>query len=188
VAMTDSDRRVRRTRRTLQEALTSLVLEKSSERITIQDVLDRADVGRSTFYAHFRDKDALLLACFDGVREELQRDFEGATDADAIFLHAHRHRRVYKALCGKRSGAGGNVAYLHLKRLIADSVRRQHAASGSDLPVDAVAEYRASATLGLLIWWIDTDFREPPERIIRIHQRLASAPAQAAGTAGPAAG
>ncbi|WP_117212630.1 TetR/AcrR family transcriptional regulator [Allorhizocola rhizosphaerae] len=186
--MTDSDRRVRRTRRTLQEALTSLVLEKSYERITIQDVLDRADVGRSTFYAHFRDKDALLLACFDDVREELQRDFDGAVEADAIFLHAHRHRRVYKALCGRRIGVGGSVAHLHLKRLIAESVRRQHASSGSDLPADAVAEYRASATLGLLMWWVDTDFREPLERIIRIHQRLASSPVQATVTTGPAAG
>src|SRR5687767_2197406 len=104
--MTEPDRRVRRTRRTLQEALTTLILDKSYERITIQDVLDRADVGRSTFYAHFRDKDDLLMACFDGVREELQREFAAEQSADALFLHAHRHRRIYKALCGKKSGGG----------------------------------------------------------------------------------
>ncbi len=177
--MAEHDRRVRRTRRTLQESLTSLILEKSYERITVQDVLDRADVGRSTFYTHFRDKDTLLMACFDGVREELLREFSEAGDADAepLFLHAHRHRRVYKALCGKKNGGG--MVHVQLKRMIADAVRRQHETSGSDLPADAVAEYRASATLGLLMWWIDTDFREPVARVIRLHRRLAGSQAEA---------
>ena len=56
------DRRVNRTRRALKEALTDLILEKGYEHVTVGDVLDRADVGRSTFYAHFVDKDALLMA------------------------------------------------------------------------------------------------------------------------------
>src|SRR5437867_644732 len=53
------DRRVRRTTRALIEALVALVLEKRYDAITIQDLLDRADVGRSTFYAHYRGKDDL---------------------------------------------------------------------------------------------------------------------------------
>src|SRR5262245_17355252 len=54
------DRRVRRTRRALQEALIGLMTEKSYEAVTVQDVIDRADVGRSTFYTHYTDKDKLL--------------------------------------------------------------------------------------------------------------------------------
>src|SRR6186713_3590542 len=56
------DRRVARTRRALKDALTDLILEKGYESVTVQDVIDRADVGRSTFYAHFVDKDDLLMA------------------------------------------------------------------------------------------------------------------------------
>src|SRR5262249_61932845 len=66
------DRRVRRTRRALQEALRELMLQKAYDHITVQDVLDRADVGRATFYAHFRDKDALLMSEFEAMREALR--------------------------------------------------------------------------------------------------------------------
>ncbi|MBO0803611.1 MAG: TetR/AcrR family transcriptional regulator [Nocardiopsaceae bacterium] len=59
--MPGTDRRVRRTRALLHQALIELILEKGYGRITVQDILDRADVGRSTFYSHYRDKDALLL-------------------------------------------------------------------------------------------------------------------------------
>src|SRR6266511_3052594 len=76
LAMADQDRRVRRTRRTLHEALIALILERGYERVTVQDILDRADVGRSTFYAHYRDKEALLLTSFDDVRDELRREFD----------------------------------------------------------------------------------------------------------------
>jgi len=58
--MTETDRRVRRTRRILGEALVELVLEKGYDSITVQDILDRADVGRSTFYAHYKNKQGLL--------------------------------------------------------------------------------------------------------------------------------
>src|SRR3954469_23951916 len=72
VVETQQDRRVRRTRRLLREALLALVLEKGYEAVTVQDVLDRADVGRATFYAHFRDKDDLLISGADELRESLR--------------------------------------------------------------------------------------------------------------------
>lgn len=56
-----TDRRVRRTRGLLHQALIELMLERDYTRISVRDILDRADVGRSTFYAHYRDKDDLLL-------------------------------------------------------------------------------------------------------------------------------
>ena len=59
------DRRVARSRRALKEALTDLILERGYEAVTVQDVIDRADVGRSTFYAHFLDKDDLLDLILD---------------------------------------------------------------------------------------------------------------------------
>jgi AcrR family transcriptional regulator len=175
--MTGDDRRVRRTRRLLHEAFTNLVLEKGYERLTVQDILDRADVGRSTFYAHFRDKEALLMACFDelrdGLREGLHREAGSQDPAAVIFQHAHRHRRVYKALCGRK---GGNIVHRHLGRLIGDAVREhlepRLSASGSDLPAEMVAEYYVSATLGLLMWWIERDFREGPARMAAVQQRL----------------
>jgi AcrR family transcriptional regulator len=182
---TDQDRRVRRTRRILHQALISLVLEKSYEHITVQDILDRADVGRSTFYAHFRDKESLLVASFDSMRDELKRDLDAmqpgalpvdpASPAGVIFGHAHRNRRVYRALCGKQ---GGTVVHRHLHGLVGEMLRehlRPHlAGAGSDLPVDVVAEFYTTAMLGLLVWWVDHDFPYGPAELARIYQRLAA--------------
>src|SRR5512139_3251865 len=66
-----TDRRVLRTRATLREALVRLILERGWDDISVQDVCDRANVGRSTFYSHFADKEELLLAGFDDLRKAL---------------------------------------------------------------------------------------------------------------------
>jgi AcrR family transcriptional regulator len=189
--MVDLDRRVRRTRRILHEALIALILEKGYERITVQDILDRADVGRSTFYSHFRDKEALLVASFDGLRDELRRELDAmrpdmpAPDAEpaiaVIFGHAHRHRRVYQALGGKR---GSEFVHNHLHRLIS-ALMRDHlephlTAADSDLPVDVVAEFCTSAALGLLTWWIGHDFPYSPTRLAEMYRKLAAPGVRAA--------
>jgi AcrR family transcriptional regulator len=186
--MEEQDRRVRRTRRILHEALISLVLEKGYERITVQDILDLADVGRSTFYAHFRDKEALLLSSFDGMRDELRQEIGDAPPGPArpaavVFAHAHRHRRVYQALCGRQ---GGNLVYGHLHRLVGDVLREQlrpHLA-GADLPVEVVCECYTSAALGLLRWWVDREFPYGPDRLAQMFQALTEPGLRAALGAG----
>jgi AcrR family transcriptional regulator len=178
------DRRVRRTRRTIGEAFVALILEKGYERTTVQDILDRADVGRSTFYSHFRDKESVLLAAFDDLRDDLRADLAAmspGTPPDptgptgAIFAHAYERRVVFKALCGRQ---GGHVVDRHLRRLIGDLLRehlRPHlAAAGSDIPAEVAAEFYTSAALGLLTWWVDNDFRPGPARLAHIYQRLAA--------------
>jgi AcrR family transcriptional regulator len=167
--MADDDRRVRRTRRALSEALIGLTLEKGYERITVQEILDRADVVRSTFYAHYRDKDALLFGCFDGMFAELTRTVDAmapgtpltdpARPAEILYQHASENRRVYRALCGRQGGAH---VFRHLHRRLGDQLREHlspHlAAAGCALPADLVADFYANAALGLLAWWIDHDF------------------------------
>jgi AcrR family transcriptional regulator len=183
-AMSDQDRRVRRTRRILGDALVALILEKSYERITVQEILDRSDVGRSTFYAHYRDKEALLLAGFDDLAEELRRELTAGTLGEpldqispvvAMFEHAHRNRRVYEAMCGRQGGA---VVQRHLHRLLGgllrDHLRPHLGAAGSDLPVDVVAEFATSAALGLLTWWVNHDYPHSPTRLAEMYQRLAA--------------
>ena len=110
------DRRVRRTRKLLHDAFISLAIEKGYEKTTIQDILDRADVGRSTFYVHYPDKEALLTASFDEMHEQLERQLadvpatspvDVALPAALLFEHAYRNQRVYRALCGHQGGAVG---------------------------------------------------------------------------------
>jgi AcrR family transcriptional regulator len=182
--MTDQDRRVRRTRRLLIEALLALIMEKGYSKITVQDILDRADVGRSTFYTHFHDREALLVACFDNVRDELRREIAAMTPgtsppdptrpAAAIFAHAQRRRPVYRALCGKQ---GGIIVIGHLNELVRglllEHLQPHLAAAGADMPVEVAAEFYASATIGLLLWWVEHDFPYEPSRLTAMLRRLA---------------
>jgi AcrR family transcriptional regulator len=180
----EQDRRVRRTRRIIGEAFVALILEKGYARVTVQDILDRADVGRSTFYAHYRDKESLLTAAFEDLRAELRTDLAAivpgqtlspTSPVGALFEHAYQRRAVFRALCGRQ---GGDIVSRHLRHLVGDLLRehlRPHlAAAGSDLPVDVVAEFYTSAALGLLTWWVDHDFRHGPGQLAHMYQRLAA--------------
>ncbi|MBV8928044.1 MAG: TetR/AcrR family transcriptional regulator C-terminal domain-containing protein [Mycobacteriaceae bacterium] len=177
------DRRVRRTRQLLHDAFIELVLEKGYDKTTIQDILDRADVGRSTFYAHYRDKEALLTANFDEMRDQLERELAdlaaaGPVDvslpAARLFEHAYQNQRVYRALCGRQGGA---LVQRYLRRLIGDLLRTrlqpQLKATGADVPADVAAEFYASAALGLLVWWIDKDFRHDDAWLAALYRKLA---------------
>ncbi|WP_227999959.1 TetR/AcrR family transcriptional regulator [Mycolicibacterium sp. P1-5] len=185
--MTAPDRRVRRTRKRLHDALLSLAIEKGYEKTTIQDILDRADVGRSTFYDHYQDKAALLTASFDDMREQLEHQLADAAAARAtdvalpaalLYEHAYRHQRVYGALCGHQ---GGDVVQRHLRRLIGDLLREHlrsqpsATGSGSDLTADVAAEFYTSAALGLLVWWIDHGFCNGPAWLTANYRTLACA-------------
>jgi AcrR family transcriptional regulator len=180
-----TDRRVRRTRELLRSALVSLILEQGYEGVTVQDILDRADVGRSTFYAHYRDKDDLLLS---GV-EEFRSAFTAETDsADltagrkveflepvlAVFRHADGHRQVYKAMVGKR-GAEVFVRFLHenLTDLMRAHFRAQLPERTRDDEQLAIAvQFVVSALIGLLDWWTLNDTPYTAEDMYMIFKRL----------------
>jgi len=178
------DRRVRRTRKLLHDAFLALVIEQGYEKTTIQHILDRADVGRSTFYVHFRDKEALLTASFDGIRDQLEHELASidATSqidvtlpAALLFEHAYRNQRVYRALCGRQGGA---VVQRYLRRLIGDLLRKhlrpQFTRAGTGVPADVAAEFYTSAALGLLVWWIDHEFCNGPTWLTATYRTLAA--------------
>lgn len=172
------DRRVRRTRRALRDALVALIVERGYEKVTVQDVLDRADIGRSTFYAHYRDKDDLFAACFEELRAGLERELEAtATGAPheptrpigVVFEHAYGNQQVYRALCG-RSGETPGTRLLH--RLILGALRDHLSPVGLRLPVDIVAEYHAGALVAVLLWWVRQGFPQPPAEIAGMCQTM----------------
>ena len=117
------DRRVQRTRQLLQEALVTLILEKGYEAVTVQDLIDRANVGRSTFYAHFRDKEELFLSGFEHLWSQFEQHLADQAAIDTslwvisgiLFQHAQNYRCVYKALVGKPSG---NVMLSHMHKVL----------------------------------------------------------------------
>jgi AcrR family transcriptional regulator len=182
--MAAPDRRVRRTRKLLHDAFLALVIEQGYEKTTIQHILDRADVGRSTFYVHFSDKEALLTASFDGMRDQLEHELatidatsqiDVTLPAALLFEHAYRNQRVYRALCGRQGGA---LVQRYLRRLIGDLLRKhlrpQFTRAGTGVPADVAAEFYTSAALGLLVWWIDHEFRNGPAWLTATYRTLAA--------------
>jgi len=173
------DRRVSRTRRVLHEALRSLILEKGDDRVTVQDVIDRADVGRATFYAHFRDKDDLLMSGFEEMRLSLRqqlaapprtedtRAHDGLGFTRALFEHAAGHRREYRAQVGSRSG-GAILEAVH-KELTS------HVRAKLD---QAIARGTAYAPYADLVWCetASPDLHEAKQFAEGIHRRYPGKP------------
>ncbi|HEX7966897.1 MAG TPA: TetR/AcrR family transcriptional regulator [Stellaceae bacterium] len=154
------DRRAARTRRALHEALIALILRKGYEAITIQDIIDAADVGRSTFYAHYTGKEDLLRGGFETLRSELAGARQSASDRRdagplafslAMFEHACRYKQVYRALVG---GRGGTVAVNEIRRVLADLVQDELRGAWDDKAVsrELAVEFVVSTFLTVLTW------------------------------------
>jgi AcrR family transcriptional regulator len=177
-----SDRRTQRTKDALWQALMSLVTERGFEGLTVQDILDRADVGRATFYAHFDNKEDLLVSRLETLRLSLKARQRGEifAFAAALFEHAHDHQDMFRAMIGKRSGAV--VQRLFLKMLV-DLVRHEMRSTPRDrtsrAAADASASFIASGLVGLLMWWVDHP-QVSPDEMNRTFRRLAVPAVQAA--------
>jgi AcrR family transcriptional regulator len=181
------DRRIQRTEQLLRDALIALILEKGYDAITIQDILDRANMGRSTFYAHYRDKEDLLLsgfqALFDAFQEEYRETATGPADSDQaqmekdfslfFFRHAASHRGLFKAMIGDQ---GGKIIQNHLLKYVTQYFRShlasQFAGQEKKIPVDLLAYFIASSYLSLLSWWLDHDLPYTAEEMDHMFQRL----------------
>lgn len=175
------DRRVARTRATLEKALYALILEKGYEAITVDNICERANVGRSTFYAHYMGKDDLKRSGLQHLRAMLveQQKRAGRTDQPwefslAIFEHARDHLELYKALVG---GHGGAIALGTVRQIVADMVRGEVVASmeGTEaeaIPRDIVVHYVVGGFMALLTWWLDGGAKLPPDRIDSMFKRL----------------
>lgn len=173
------DRRVRRTKDLLRRALLALITEKGYERVTVQDIIDRADVGRSTFYAHFRDKEDLLVYGLEELRGPFTSERAPAQNGDpsatlAVFEHFARYNAVWKAMAGKR-GAEAFLRHLHgfLSELIREQLRARAPQGPTQVPLDALVEFAVSTLLGLgMRWWQMGERENSPRDVDRIYRRL----------------
>jgi AcrR family transcriptional regulator len=182
------DRRIARTRAMLQEAHISLIPEKGYEATTVEDICDAANVGRSTFYAHYTSKDDLRRSGLEHLRKELvdsQKDAlakpGGSSDRSlgfslTMFEHAHDHIDLYKALVG---GRGGAIVLGTIRQILSDLVRNELAATvdkkpAGAIPRELVVQYVVGAFMAVMTWWLDGGAKLPPRRIDAMFRRLAT--------------
>jgi AcrR family transcriptional regulator len=176
-----SDRRSRRSRRLIVDALLALMLEKRYARITVQEIIDRADVGRSTFYAQFRNKDDVLVSEVERVLGMLQEQHLASGQEDTqhllpsaeFFRHVRDTQAVYPAVIRAQASDPHEQA---VHRYLRDQAARQLAlrAGSHNLAVapEIVADFLAGALLSLVRWWLDDELRYTPEQMEAIFQQL----------------
>ena len=174
------DRRQRRTRGAIFEAFISLLSRKNYEHITVGEIIDRADVGRATFYAHFETKEYLLKEL---CRELFSHVFEGDTGEDAlhshlfdcdapdsVFLHLFQHlqkndNHILDLLSCQNNGLFLTYFKEELKKLDSRHLVRFSQRKAPALPEDFWVNHIAATFVETVRWWLENGKKETPEQI-----------------------
>ena len=181
-----TDRRVQKTQALLHGALASLIHEKSYDAVVVKEILARANVGRSTFYAHFRDKDELLESALREVvrASETTRPVRATGPAEQVLrfsLPVFEHIEQYRSTADRSMDMRGQaVVHEHLGRmlveLVADDLRRAGWRLAEDrrqgVPAVLLARHVASTFLLVLNWWAESDEPLPARTVNNIFRAL----------------
>jgi AcrR family transcriptional regulator len=177
-----SDRRTQRTRHRLGGALVELVEEKRFDDITVQNVIERADVGRATFYSHFRDKEDLFEQQWRQFNERLaqQIDWDKAgkdsfVPVASFFHHLQEVQPFYRGLVRSRKIDWlfqSGIEYLTHHIETALNQRLKPGTGPVDVPIPILSNYLASEFFALLKWWLDAGMPYTPESMDKIFHRL----------------
>lgn len=151
----------------------------------MQDILDRADVARSTFYAHFLDKEDLLvqgIAMFSAELDAHVRESQPPADGPEpllnsriFFIHAGMHHAQYRAM---QEGGGADVIFELARVHIIEDIEKNLGARVRDgnlgtIPLPVVSHFLAGAMLSVLMWWLDAGRPYTPDEIDAMFQALA---------------
>lgn len=176
------DERIRRTHERLGGALTELMREKPIDDITVQEVLDRASVGRSTFYLHFRDKDDLLLSQLEKFLEMMSTALSTQKEVSLrvvpvaeLFAHIGSQRKIYRALAESgRLNDFFDLAEGYFARGIERRLREsERLPKLSPREVTARSFALSGSLLSLLRWWIDQGGKQSPRELDELFHRMA---------------
>ena len=176
------DRRTRKTRQILRDTLLRLLKEKRYDDISVQDIIEQADVARSTFYVHYVDKDDLLTGRHGIFAENLGQQLTAHADehsgstlsSRAWFYHIQAQGDILKVI------AKDSVSELTMKTLrgiIHESVRhgmQGHVQSGSEpsVPLPLIADYLTDSLMTLIKWWVKDGLKKSPEQMDAMFQQL----------------
>lgn len=165
------DRRVLRTREALRGALLDLMVERGWDAIDIQTLCERANIGRSTFYLHYPNKEELLKGSFGDLRTALrdqarQRALHSADQlafVGGLIEHVHQQQLVFRAMLGRRSG---HYVQDRFRELLVDLVEEERPAGARrSWHAHAVSNYLGGALFQLLTWWLGASRPQRPQEI-----------------------
>jgi AcrR family transcriptional regulator len=189
--MTDTElnrfeRRKQRTRDRLKQAATELILEQGYDAVTIQEITDRADLGRGTFYVHFKDKEDIVWTILaesvgdlvDRIREYIPNTADDVSQLYflnlAIFEFADANRDLLRLVLGKQGHA---LLARRATEYIADVMLRnipKHVVAKviHGVPIEFVSHYKAGALMEVITWWLEEEVEYSPEELATMYYRL----------------
>ncbi len=162
----------------------ALMVEKGYDALTVQDLIDRADIGRSTFYSHYTDKADLLGDMLAELRTELERDPAGGPVdrrrplrfSLSMFRHVRDERELLRAVLGRRDTqrVTHEIEAILTSLVAADLQVLARASDPPRVPLDLVAQSVVATFMAALTWWITDGFRRTPEEMDALFQILAA--------------
>ncbi|MEU5952248.1 TetR/AcrR family transcriptional regulator [Streptomyces sp. NPDC047525] len=175
------DRRTRRSRRALGSALVELVLERGFTALTVEDITERADVARATFYAHFKDKEGLFARVTSDLLDELGERLRPTVADSAVgftgkpvlemLRHAREERDLYRiVLRGEGDGKPLQMFVDTCARATAEEFRARADRNGVEprIEADLLARVWVGEQIAVLRWWAEQETPPmPPEEVVR---------------------
>ena len=181
------DRRVTRTRAALRKALRDLVNEKGFDTITIEEITKRADVGRTTFYLHYRDKEDIF---FEAFKKKLFAQVENISPRplikwfsrgegnmvrallEIVLENADLFQAITKEQSGKVFNRFRDIHVEAVSKLLEKSPMIQQRAQKADFPFDFALNYYSGALWSCIVWWVEQDFRLDIEEVTDYFLRM----------------
>jgi AcrR family transcriptional regulator len=192
LAKNKTDRRIQRTRQSLRTALLEIIKEKGYDAISIEEITERANVGRATFYLHYKDKEDLLLDEFSEMANEKVQDLSQlpfsawlqsheeknpAPPLLIVFEHIYDHAELYEILI--KSEKSSRVIE-RIRKIAAEAIARfMEVKAQTDLvplvfnvPVEFLAAFFSGALLSTVDWWLEEEMRHTPREVTQLFQNL----------------
>jgi AcrR family transcriptional regulator len=190
------DRRVERTRAALKQALYELIEAKGYDQVTVEEITERANLGRATFYLHYRDKEDLLLEDLVNLVDQMVEETTGMPwlrwreagvqsgprrppPMELVFQHVVENAGLYRIIL---HGQGMQTVGEKLRGIIIKAIkdvglaRSQDGSLGEEfevqVPLDVIANYYAGSVMGLVTWWLENDTPYTPEQMAGYFQQL----------------
>ena len=176
------DRRQQKTRTAIFSAFTSLLAEKSYSKITVQEIIDAANVGRTTFYAHFETKDDLLKELCEELFGHIIGSamdcththglYSDGSAPESVFCHLLQHlqendRNIIALLSCESSEMFLRFFKNSLNELVRSQFINQNRKANTDIPEDFLINHISGSFVEMVLWWIRGHRKQTPEDLDR---------------------
>lgn len=188
-----TDLRIRRTHKFLQEAMIELIREKGFDALTVGDIAERAMINRATFYRHYQDKYDLVAKIFEETTNELVENMKplqkdtGQSETKnppeiwiQVFEHVAEHARLYRAMLGK-NGSSWFAARMreHISKIMLEQERRWKHQMEPSQPIDPAMPQElpgmqlSHVLIGTIVWWLESEKSYTPRQMATWFHRFA---------------